>query len=66
MRFSLKSFKNLPSAGDYRLRHGFLFFPRSLEEELRWLEQARWEEQYVRNVGRDIPAFVWKATRWMS
>jgi hypothetical protein len=35
-----------PKEGDTRVRSGFLFFPKTINGEERWLEWARWEERY--------------------
>ena len=37
---------NLPKTGDTRVRKGFLFFPRIIEHEMRWLEYAEWVEEW--------------------
>ena len=35
-----------PKCGDERIREGFLFIPKIIENELRWLCRARWIQQY--------------------
>ena len=36
----------VPKEGDTRVRSGFLFFPKIINGEERWLEWARWEEEW--------------------
>lgn len=35
-----------PKAGDVRLKRRFLWFPKRIGFETRWLEVAYWEERY--------------------
>lgn len=37
----------IPANDDTRVRSGFLFFPKTINGEVRWLERARWLEKYV-------------------
>lgn len=54
--------QKLPSDGDRRTVERFLWFPKTLENERRWLERARWEERYlVGSFGR-----YWIAKRWLE
>lgn len=36
----------LPRQGDMRIKTGFLFFPKTIGYERRWLEFATWNEEY--------------------
>ena len=43
------TFNRKPEAktGDKRIRKGFLFFPKCIKGEHRWLERAEWEQMLV-------------------
>ena len=49
MRWNSKS-KTIPKEGDKRIVRVFLFFPRKLEGEWRWLEMATIEQMYVETI----------------
>ena len=36
-----------PKLGEYRECSGFLWFPRCIDNETRWLEFAAWKQKYV-------------------
>lgn len=40
MRWNKRPKKQEPSAGDLRDREGFLFFPKTINRQTRWLERA--------------------------
>lgn len=42
--------------GDKRARTRFLFFPKAINHVVRWLEFAKWEEEYM---------YGWTAKRWL-
>lgn len=42
-----------------RIRTGFLFFPKRIEKETRWLEFAIWTEEYI-NIGKLGGKIKWK------
>jgi hypothetical protein len=45
---------------EVRIREGFLFFPKRIREDVRWLEYARWEERFY-------GAYLgWDGTRWID
>lgn len=44
----MKIKREQPAVGTRRERKGFLWLPRIIGEETRWLERARWQERYVR------------------
>jgi hypothetical protein len=50
--------------GDTRIRQGFLFFPKTVAGETRWLVWAKWEEifEYTN------PTFGWdcREIRWID
>ena len=47
-----------------RAREGFLWLPKIIAGELRWLERARWMEQYTRFWGCSSPE--WVGIRWLD
>ncbi len=66
MRAKLKQ-PNYPQEGDIRIRHGFLLFPKVINNELRWLETAWWEEHYQSMLGEDSEINgYWHATKWLG
>jgi len=48
--------------GDRRLKEKFLFFPKRIGEDVRWLEFAVWEDVY--EGGRDD--CYWRPNKWLS
>lgn len=50
-----------PMVGDTRERSGFLFFPKTINYETRWLEWARWEQER-----RDSFNGYWLDTYWID
>lgn len=52
-----------PQIDEIRIRTGFLWFPKTLEFQTRWLEVASWEEEYnwVYDGG-----FYWEPLRWVN
>lgn len=53
MRFKLKT-KSGPEEGDERIVGGFLWFPKYIGREWRWLEHAKWL-QIVRRLTQIVP-----------
>ena len=47
--------------GERRVRSGFLWVPRSDYRQRRWLEKARWEEEYQADLGG-----YWRTLRWLD
>jgi hypothetical protein len=45
--------------GDKRIKKGFLFFPKVINNETRWLEFAEWEQKYVVDN-------AWISTKWID
>lgn len=60
MRFEVR----INSPGDKRVKSRFLFFPKIINEEFRWLEIATWEEQWQRGAGTMGVGYHWVALRW--
>ena len=64
MRWITRNYKN----DDIRVRTKFLWFPKTINEETRWLERATWEECFVvlpiwlRNVY--TLGVYWKPLKW--
>lgn len=58
-----KILKPNPIVRETRIREKFLFFPKVINRELRWLEKAAWVEQYV-HTGYDEPSCHWEAINW--
>lgn len=52
-----------PQHGDTRVRKGFLWFPRTIGRETRWLEKAVWEEHFWTTPDHDR---VWLNVRWLT
>lgn len=61
-----------PTVGEKRIHKGFLFLPKWIEREMRWLEQASWEEEYCAIMGNDFNVYghstidVWLPVRWIN
>ena len=50
--------------GDTRIRSGFLFFPRTINNETRWLEQASWSEMLIPSeMGGPL---YWANLKWLD
>lgn len=47
-----------PEFGETRIKKGFLFLPKRVDNELRWLEKATWMERYTYN--------KWYIIRWLN
>jgi hypothetical protein len=65
MRWTQKPF---PQKGETRIVKKFLFFPKKIGKETRWLEFASWVEEYVYMYGDmrnhfNEPGF-WAAISW--
>ncbi len=57
-----------PEVGDIRNRAGFLFMPRRIGDETRWLEYAEWSEVYHKpmNYPGHVVLAQWVGSRWMD
>jgi hypothetical protein len=56
-----------PKENDTRLIKKFLFTPKTIDDEMRWLEVATWEEMYQRICTGDKSYYcIWLPTRWAN
>lgn len=56
-----------PSRNDMRIRRGFLWFPKRIGYELRWLENAIWRQRYVEISQSDAKdSFRWIDYEWIG
>lgn len=69
-----KTIKQKPFEGDTRIKSGFLWFPKIINNEWRWREYATWEQKYIcyanfdcDNCGRiySFPDYMWTDTKWI-
>lgn len=58
-----KKLKPFPKNGDTREVTKFLWFPKTIDNETRWLERTTWIQEYVVTTGWDIPNF-WMDRTW--
>ena len=58
--------KGMYKVGDvyYRKRKKFLFFPKTIDNEKRWLEVAEWEEYWHNNTSWEY--MRWIPTKWID
>lgn len=65
----------LTTIGDVRIKEKFLIFPKTIDNELRWFERARWEERYLtivlsidlqHGIGTEILFDGWKPVAWLE
>ena len=54
MKWKMKDPEPDPVEGQKRIQKGFLFFPKCLNREWRWLEKAIWIERCERKYGSDM------------
>ena len=66
MRWHKRPKKQEPSAGDLRDREGFLFFPKTINRQTRWLERASWTEKFVDSTCYTDGTAYWIPIRWSS
>lgn len=52
------------TAGTRRNNRGFLFLPKTIKGETRWLEKATWEEAWVFDGVWGI--WIWEPLRWLD
>jgi len=50
-----------PEPLDERTKGGFLFFPKEINHEVRWLEKAMWKQVYKRGTFYD---YWWTNYEW--
>ena len=64
MRFNVKE-KQIDCKGDYRLRGKFLLFPKTLNGETRWLENAVWQQVCAIEInGLFERKYMWDDVDW--
>lgn len=51
---------------DLRERKGFLFLPKTIAGETRWLEFARWAEVYTNESPSRAIGYYWKPVCWRN
>lgn len=56
MKFKTKC----PKPNEQRLKQRFLFFPKCINNEYRWLEKATWAQVYVKGYGSGY----WADWKW--
>jgi len=69
MKFEHKLEAPWPKDWTKRERKGFLWFPKRISNETRWLEVAAWEEEVVHWVSAFTDErlyWTWRATRWLD
>lgn len=62
---------NPPKFGQHRHRSGFLWLPKTIQGETRWLEFADWQETYqvdFRSMGYGVcvKVGIWAPTCWLD
>lgn len=55
-----------PELGDERVLSGFLWLPKAVQNETRWLVTARWRERYVWTGRGARERKAWRAVRWID
>ena len=66
MRWPISSIRCGWEMGKIRKRSGFLFLPKTIGKETRWLEFATWEEEGCSNAGMPYGGWYWKPIRWID
>jgi len=52
-----------PQHGDYRIKKGFLLFPKEINNVVRWLERATWKQRYGFGF---MYAEYWQDIQWVA
>lgn len=58
-----------PAQGEGRTKTAFLFFPKEIGGETRWLQKATWLEEVMYYGPRDVQKIThweWVAVRWLD
>ena len=57
-----------PEIGDRRTKTKFLFFPKEINKEIRWLERATWVEEWKKHRNSNsLPEITkWSAVKWKN
>ena len=59
--------KPKPRDGEYRISSGFLWFPKTIGSQTRWLEYAKWLECYLKFAdGNGFAFYEWIARNWVD
>jgi len=54
-----------PEKHEQRIRSGFLFFPKTIAGELRWLEWAQWMQEYTVRRYDVFICSAWETISWV-
>jgi hypothetical protein len=60
MKIKFKVYREL----DTRFKKGFLFFPKTINDELRWLEVAVWKQMY--STCKSPTSLSWEDLQWVN
>ncbi len=60
MKWTTKKYK----IGDFRIRSGFLLFPKTIKEETRWLIWTTWKEE--RFISYGAGRVGWAGREWIN
>jgi hypothetical protein len=60
-----KSYWN-PEVGDIRYKEKFLLFPKIINDEGRWLEKARYKQEYGKNYNRNGYGELYYNYQWVD
>ena len=58
-------FINKNVVGNKRIKSKFLWFPLSINNITRWLEKAKWEEEYI-CYGFTEDTYAWIPAKWLD
>lgn len=67
-RMDKKNKAHAVTAGSTRIRRGFLWMPRTIQGQTRWLEGAMWEQIVIQGYGSFQPGggrLYWVDHRWL-
>lgn len=59
-----KKYKTYPKEYSTRIKRGFLFFPKIIDREYRWLEYTAWEQRRVQSIFGE--GYVWMNESWVN
>ncbi len=55
-----------PRLGEMRRRAGFLFLPKTIGRETRWLEWAAWDDIWSERLVTSLPVRDWRPWAWVN
>ncbi len=56
-----------PEEGEHRKRSGFLYFPKTIDYQTRWLERASWDEIYTITCSDEYTVHAgWEGFFWLE